>query len=63
MRPRGYYDHPMPTDLQISSERLDKDRVRLRVEAPESSLKTALDAVYRRWAGEIKVAGFRQGQA
>ena len=52
----------MPTDLQISSERLDKDRVKLRVEAPESSLKGALDAVYRRWAGEIKVAGFRKGK-
>jgi trigger factor len=52
----------MPTDLQISSERLDKDRVKLRVEAPESSLKGALDAVYRRWAGEIKVSGFRKGK-
>ncbi|HEX2057020.1 MAG TPA: trigger factor [Actinomycetota bacterium] len=52
----------MPTDLQISSERVDKDRVKLRVEAPESSLKPALDAVYRRWAGEIKVAGFRKGK-
>ncbi|MDQ3952145.1 MAG: trigger factor [Actinomycetota bacterium] len=52
----------MPTDLQTSSERLDKDRVRLRVEAPESSLKPALDAVYRRWAGEIKVGGFRKGK-
>ncbi|HEX2196364.1 MAG TPA: trigger factor [Actinomycetota bacterium] len=52
----------MPTDLQISSERLDKDRVKLRVEAPESSLRAALDAVYRRWAGEIKVAGFRKGK-
>ena len=52
----------MARDLQISSERLDKDRVKLRVEAPEASLKPALDAVYRRWAGEIKVAGFRQGK-
>lgn len=52
----------MATDLQISSERLDKDRVKLRVEAPESSLASALDAVYRRWAGEIKVAGFRKGK-
>lgn len=52
----------MATDLQISSERLDKDRVKLRVEAPESSLKPALDAVYRRWAGEIKVSGFRKGK-
>lgn len=52
----------MATDLQISSERLDRDRVKLRVEAPASSLKPALDAVYRRWAGEIKVAGFRKGK-
>ncbi|HYO60422.1 MAG TPA: trigger factor [Actinomycetota bacterium] len=52
----------MATDLHISSERLDKDRVKLRVEAPESSLKPALDAVYRRWAGEIKVSGFRKGK-
>ncbi|MDQ3956936.1 MAG: trigger factor [Actinomycetota bacterium] len=52
----------MPSDLQTSTEKLDKDRVKLRVEAPESSLKPALDAVYRRWAGEIKVAGFRKGK-
>lgn len=52
----------MPTDLQITAERLDKDRVKLRVEAPEASLKPALDAVYRRWAGEIKVSGFRKGK-
>jgi trigger factor len=52
----------MAPDLQISSERLDKDRVKLRVEAPETSLKPALDAVYRRWAGEIKVPGFRKGK-
>ncbi|HEV2756478.1 MAG TPA: trigger factor [Actinomycetota bacterium] len=52
----------MAPDLQISSERLDKDRVKMRVEAPEASLKPALDAVYRRWAGEIKVPGFRKGK-
>ncbi len=52
----------MAPDLQISSERLDKNRVKLRVEAPEGSLKPALDAVYRRWAGEIKVPGFRKGK-
>jgi trigger factor len=52
----------MAPDLQISSERLDKDRVKLTVEAPEASLKPALDAVYRRWAGEIKVPGFRKGK-
>lgn len=52
----------MANDLLISSDRLDKDRVKLRVEAPESSLRPALDAVYRRWAGEIKVSGFRKGK-
>ena len=52
----------MAPDLQISSERLEKDRVKLRVEAPEASLKPAMDAVYRRWAGEIKVPGFRKGK-
>ncbi|MFN2588739.1 MAG: trigger factor [Actinomycetota bacterium] len=52
----------MPPDLQISSERLDEDRVKLRVEAPEDSLKPALDAAYRRWAADIKVPGFRKGK-
>jgi trigger factor len=52
----------MTTDLQITSERLDKDRVKLRVEAPEASLEPALAAVYRRWAGEIRVPGFRKGK-
>ena len=52
----------MANDLEITAERLDKDRVKLRVAAPESSLEPALDAVYRRWAGEIKVSGFRKGK-
>lgn len=48
--------------LQTSSERLDKDRVKLRVEVPEKALSPAIDAAYRRWANEIKVAGFRKGK-
>ena len=48
--------------LQTSSERLDKDRVKLRVEVPEDALRPAVDAVYRRWAREIKVPGFRKGK-
>lgn len=49
-------------DLQTSTEELDKDRVKLRVEAPEGALGPALDAAYRRWAKQIKVAGFRKGK-
>lgn len=53
----------MTTDtLQTSTEQLEKDRVKLRVEVPESALKPAVDAVYRRWANEIKMPGFRKGK-
>ena len=53
----------MKTDaLTTTSEPLDKDRVKLRVEVPESALSPALEAVYRRWATEIKVPGFRKGK-
>ena len=53
----------MKTDaLATTSERVDKDRVKLRVEVPESALSPALEAVYRRWATEIKVPGFRKGK-
>lgn len=53
----------MKTDaLATTSERVDKDRVKVRVEVPESALFPALEAVYRRWATEIKVPGFRKGK-
>lgn len=52
----------MVTPLQTSTEQLEKDRVKLRVEVPESALKPAVDAVYRRWANEIKMPGFRKGK-
>ena len=53
----------MKTDaLSTTSERLDKDRVKVRVEVPESELDGAVEAVYRRWAREIKVPGFRKGK-
>lgn len=48
--------------LSTTAERLDKDRVKLRVEVPEEALNPAIDAVYRRWAHEIKVPGFRKGK-
>jgi trigger factor len=48
--------------LQTSSERVEKDRVKLRVEVPEEALRPAVDAVYRRWAREIRIPGFRKGK-
>ncbi|MDQ5815409.1 MAG: trigger factor [Actinomycetota bacterium] len=50
------------TALQTTSERLEKDRVKVRVEVPEDALAPALEEVYRRWAKEIKVPGFRKGR-
>ncbi|MFN2488874.1 MAG: trigger factor [Actinomycetota bacterium] len=53
----------MKTDaLQTTSERVEKDRVKLRVEVAEDALTPAINAAYRRWAGEIKVPGFRKGK-
>jgi trigger factor len=48
--------------VETSAERLEKDRVKMRVEVPEKALNPAIDAVYRRWAKEIKVPGFRKGK-
>lgn len=50
------------TNLQTSTERLDKDRVKLRVEVPSGALEPAIDAIYRKWAKDIKVPGFRKGK-
>src|SRR5919106_3875736 len=51
-----------PGPLTTSSERIDKDRVKLRVEVPEETLAPSIDAAYKRWASEIKVPGFRKGK-
>jgi trigger factor len=48
--------------LATTSERIGKDQVKLTVEVPESELKGAINAAYKRWAGEIKVPGFRKGK-
>ena len=50
------------TDLQTSTEQLENHRVKLRVEVPEAALEPALKAVYRKWANDIKVPGFRKGK-
>jgi len=48
--------------LQTAAERLDRDRVKLRVEVAESALAPAINAVYRRWANQMRVPGFRKGK-
>ncbi|HEU4481047.1 MAG TPA: trigger factor, partial [Actinomycetota bacterium] len=50
------------TPLETTTEPLGKDQVRLRVEVSEDQLKPAIAEVYRRWAKEIKVPGFRKGK-
>jgi len=50
------------TNLQTSTERLGNDRVKLRVEVAPAALEPALDAIYRKWAKDIKVPGFRKGK-
>ena len=50
------------TDLQTSTEKLEKGRVKLRVEVAPGALKPAIDAIYRKWAQDIKVPGFRKGK-
>jgi trigger factor len=50
------------TELKTSTESVGKDRVKLHVEVPADALNPAIDAVYKRWAREIKVPGFRPGK-
>jgi trigger factor len=50
------------TPLQTTSEQIEKDRVKLRVEISEDDLKPAIAGVYRELANEMKVPGFRKGK-
>ena len=48
--------------LQTTSERIDKDRVKLRVEVPADALDDSLARTYKKWANDIKIPGFRKGK-
>jgi len=48
--------------LQTTSERIDKDRVKLRVELPADALDDSLARTYKKWANDIKIPGFRKGK-
>ena len=50
------------TTLQTTTERIDKDRVKLRVEVPARALDDSLAKTYKRWANDIKIPGFRKGK-
>jgi trigger factor len=50
------------SSLSTTTERAGKDRVKLRVEVDDGALAPAITEVYRRWAREIKVPGFRKGK-
>jgi len=50
------------SQLQINTESLGKDRVKVTVEVPEGALDPAKAEVYRRWSKEMKVPGFRKGK-
>jgi trigger factor len=50
------------TDIQTTAERIEKDRIKLRVEMPEAALAPAINAVYRELANQMKVPGFRKGK-
>lgn len=50
------------TTLNTSHESINKDQVKLRVEVPEAELAPAISTIYKRWAREIKIPGFRAGK-
>jgi trigger factor len=51
-----------PVRISTTTERLDGDRVKLRVEVPEDALEPAIRTVYRELSSELKVPGFRKGK-
>jgi trigger factor len=50
------------TSLEITSESLGKDQVKLTVTVPQAALEPAIAQAYKRWAKDIKVPGFRKGK-
>ena len=48
--------------MQTTAERIDKDRVKLRVEVPAQALDDSLARTYKKWANDIKIPGFRKGK-
>ena len=51
------------TPVTTSVEELDDNKVRLHVSIPEAEFERAIDAAFRKLAGEVKIPGFRPGKA
>jgi trigger factor len=51
------------TPVTTSVEELDANKVRLHVSIPEAEFERAIDAAFRKLAGEVKIPGFRPGKA
>ncbi len=51
------------TSLTTSVESLDDNKVRVSVTVPAAEFEKAVDAAFRKLAGEVKVSGFRPGKA
>jgi trigger factor len=51
-----------PAHVNTTAERLNGDRVKLRVEVPEDALEPAIRTVYKELSGQLKVPGFRKGK-
>jgi trigger factor len=49
--------------VTTSVEELDDNKVRLHVSIPEADFERAIDAAFRKLAGEVKIPGFRPGKA
>jgi trigger factor len=54
---------PAPADLTTSVEPLEGNKVRLKVAVPAAAFDKAVDAAFRKLAGEVKIPGFRPGKA
>ena len=52
----------MGDSVQTTSEKIGKDRFKLRVEVPEDALRPAIDAAYKRWSSQVRIPGFRKGK-
>ncbi len=53
----------MAPPVSISVEPLEGSKVRLHVEIPAPEFEKAIDAAFRKLAGEVKIPGFRPGKA
>jgi len=49
--------------VTTSVEELPESKVKLHVSIPASEFERAIDAAFRKLAGEVKIPGFRPGKA